>query len=109
MKLRYVFITHVISLGILLVLGIFGTLVGTSSIDAAFRTYPLRLLIWVPYCAFVLSLLWLYVQSWVMLKRGWSTRTDKENTNLFLILLCFNIPASYWFYWKRYEIDPTSL
>ena len=54
----------------------------------------------------LLSWLWLLIQSWVMLLRSWKTRVSGENAKLFLILFFFNFFGAYYFYWKRYEIDP---
>ena len=52
-------------------------------------------------------MLWLYLQSWAMLARGWKRREGKENAKLFPILFFFSFAATYYFYWKRYDIDPT--
>jgi hypothetical protein len=54
----------------------------------------------------LLSWLWMLIQSWVMLVRSWKTRGSGENVKLFLILFLFNFFGAYYFYWKRFEIDP---
>lgn len=47
----------------------------------------------------------LYVQSWVMLVRSWRLRTGSENGKLFALLFFLSFLASYFFYWKRHDID----
>ena len=108
MNLRYVFIAHVTAFCIMIGFGIWGSLIDVDHANAAVHAYPLKFVVWTLYWTFFGSMFWLYVQSWVMLFRGWKNRAGRENTNLFLILLFLNIPASYWFYWKRYAIDPSS-
>jgi hypothetical protein len=108
MKLRNVFLANVSSFSVLIGLGIWGSLIDSARANAAVQAYPLKFGVWALFWTFFGSLFWLYVQSWVMLFRGWKKRAARENTNLFLILLFLNIPASYWFYSRRYAIDPSS-
>ena len=58
------------------------------------------------FMVFMISWLWLSIQSWIMLIRSWNQRTNGENMTLLLILFFFSFFGAYYFYWKRYEIDP---
>ena len=64
-------------------------------------------LVMIAFMVFMLSWLWLVVLSWVMLIRSWNQRTGGENVSLLLILFFLSFFGAYYFYWKRYEIDPT--
>jgi len=108
MNLRYFFRANVTAFCILVGLGIWANLLDQHRVDAALHALPWKIVVWFFFWTFFGSLFWLWAQSWVMLFRGWGKRAGKENTHLFLILFFFNFPASYWFYWNRYTIDPSS-
>jgi hypothetical protein len=106
MSLLYAFRIHLATFAIFLAFAIFGLVVGPEKANATVQKPLPGFITWAAMWTWTLSWLWLLIQSWVMLVRSWNTRTSGENAKLFLILFFFNFFGAYYFYWKRYEIDP---
>ena len=107
MGLKLAFRTNISALIAWMFLALLAPLFGVERANATIQAYPLKAAFWGIFAAFFVSMLWLYVQSWVMLARAWTRREGKENAKLFLILFFFNFAAAYYFYWKRDDIDST--
>jgi len=105
MYLRIAFRANISAISLLVILGVFGSIVGADRANVAIHAYPLKFVVWAFFWTFFLTLFWLYVQSWIMWVRGWGKRTHKENTDLFLMLIILNFTAAYYFYWKRDHIN----
>jgi hypothetical protein len=106
MSLVYAFRIHLATFAVFLVFAIFGLVVGPEKANAAVHTPVPEFIITTAMWLWMLSWLWLLIQSWVMLVRSWKTRVSGENAKLFFILFIFSFFGAYYFYWKRYEIDP---
>jgi hypothetical protein len=106
--MRTAFIINLTAFSLTALFGIVAAFFEVDRVNAAIQQFPLSVVLFLPLMAFGLSAIYLLLHSWVMLIRFWRGREGSENLKLLLLLLLcfFSFLASYYFYWKRSDIDP---
>ncbi|HVU16462.1 MAG TPA: hypothetical protein VHD32_06035 [Candidatus Didemnitutus sp.] len=106
--MRLAFVVNLWALGLSSLFAIVAAFFDPERVRAAIQHFPLFVIFFLPLFVCWLSAVYLFIQSWVMLIRFWYGREWSENLKLLFLLCFFSFLASYYFYWKRADIDPSA-